>query len=187
MQVEPAVVVHVEERDPEAQPVAARRGQADRGGMVGELAAAQVVKQSGRLVEEVGHGQLEPAITVQVAGRDAHAGLIASVGIAGDSRDQALFLETESALVVEQIIGRPVIGDEQVNAIVVVDIDGHDAEAPAVAVDDACRGGHVGESSAVVAEDMIGQRLGSRGGRNWCRPCETGSGRGGDGRRFHLR
>ena len=159
-EVESAVVVHVQESDPEAQPVTAGHGQADGGCMVGELAAAEVVEERGRLIEEVGHGQVEPAVTVEVAGRDAHAGLIAAVGVAGDSRHQALLLETESAQVVEQVIGRPVVGDEQVHAVVVVDIHGNDAEAPPVAVDDARLGGHVGESSSVVAEDMIGQRLG---------------------------
>ena len=72
-QVEPAVVVDVEEGDAEAQQVPARRGQADGGGLVGEDAAAEVVVEGRRLAVEVGHGQVGPAVAVEVAAGDPHA------------------------------------------------------------------------------------------------------------------
>ena len=79
---------------------------------------------------------------------------------------QALLLESEAAPVAEQVIGRQVVGDEQVDPAVVVDVDGDDAQAAAVAIDDARLGGHVDETPAVVAEDVIGKGLEARAGRN---------------------
>jgi hypothetical protein len=54
-QVEPAVVVGVEQAESEAQQATSGDGQPDRGGGVDEDAAAQVAVERGRLAIEVGH------------------------------------------------------------------------------------------------------------------------------------
>ena len=59
----------------------------------------------------------------------------------------------------EQVIGLPIVGDEQVDSVVIIDIDGNDAEAPTIVVDEPRLGGHVGESS-LSSRNMIGQRFG---------------------------
>ena len=45
-------------------------------------------------------------------------------------------LEPEPAPVAEEVVGRHVVGDEEVDPAVVVEVGGDDAQAPAVAVDD---------------------------------------------------
>ena len=71
-QVEPAVVVGVERRQPKPRTNRRRRGEAGRGGPVAEDAVAVVVVEGGRLAEEVGHGQVDPAVAVEVAAGHAH-------------------------------------------------------------------------------------------------------------------
>src|SRR5439155_12369522 len=88
-QVEPSVVVGVQEGDPEAQEVAAGRGQADPGRPVGEEAGAEVVIQAGGFAEEVGDGQVGPAVAVEVAAGHAHARLVTTRRVGRDRRDLA--------------------------------------------------------------------------------------------------
>ena len=54
----------------------------DRAGVVGEEALAEIAIKGGRLAEEVGHGQVDAAVAVEVAAGDPHAGLEAAVGAA---------------------------------------------------------------------------------------------------------
>ena len=67
-------------------------------------------------------------------------------------------LEFQVPQVAEQIIGRHVVGHEEVDPPVVVEIGGDDAEAAPVVVDDSGRRGDVDEMAAVVAEQMIRPR-----------------------------
>ena len=67
-------------------------------------------------------------------------------------------LETQAALVSEEEIGRLIVGDEEVEPPVAVEVGGDDAQAPAVRVDDPRLGRHVGEPAAVVAEQVVRQR-----------------------------
>ena len=120
--------------------------------------SAQVAIERRRFAEEVGDGQVGPAVAVEVAAGDAHAGLVAPVGVAGHAGQVADLLESEPAQVAEQEIGRHVVGDEQVDAVVVVEVGGDDAQPPAVAVDDPGLRGHVDEPAAVVAEQVVRQR-----------------------------
>ncbi len=85
-QVESAVVVDVEEGDAETEQVAGGCGQAHVRGLIGERSLAQVAKERGRLPVEIRHGQVEPAVAVEVAAGHAHARLIASLRIGGDPR-----------------------------------------------------------------------------------------------------
>ena len=86
-QVEPAVVVGVEESDPEAEQRAAGHRQADRRGVVGEEAAAQVAVEGRRLAVVVRHGQVEQAVAVEVAAGDPHPRLVLPVRGARHARD----------------------------------------------------------------------------------------------------
>ena len=62
--------------------------------------------------------------------------------------------------VAEQEIGRGVVGDEEVQAAVLVEVGGDDPEAAAVAVDDPRARGDIHEPPPVVAEEAVGQGLG---------------------------
>ena len=83
-------------------------------------------------------------------------------------------LEPEAAQVAEQEVRRAVVGDEEVDPAVVVEVGGDDAQPPAVAVDDPGLGGDVDEPAAVVAEDVIGQRLDDAGVAGDDDRCPTG-------------
>ncbi len=126
-QVEPPVVVGVEEGDAESQQASAGGGQSDGGRVVGEQAPAEVLVERRRLAEEVGHGQVDAAVAVEVPGGDPHAGLVAARGVARHPREMPDLLEPHAAPVEEQIIGRQVVGDEQVDAPVLVEVRGDDA------------------------------------------------------------
>ena len=163
-QVEPAVVVGVEEGDAEAQQATAGDGQAARCGRVDEDAAAQVAVERRRLAVEVGDGQVDEPVAVEVPRGDPHAGLVDPRGIAGHAGGVADLLEPHPAEVAEQEIGRGVVGDEQVDPAVVVEVGGDHPEAAAVAVDDPGLGGDIHEPPPVIAEEAVGQGLGQRAG-----------------------
>ena len=154
-EVEPAVVVGVEEGDAEAQAVSAGRVQADRGRAVGEEARAEVLVERGRLAEEVGDGQVEPTVAVEVAAGDPHPCAITAAAGRRQAGLVAGFLEAQAAPIAEQEVGRPVVGDEQVDLAVLVEVGGDHAQAPAVAVDDPGFTRHVDEPAAIVAEEVI--------------------------------
>ena len=67
-------------------------------------------------------------------------------------------LEPEPAEVAEQEVGRLVVGDEEVEPAVVVEVGGDDPQAAAVGVDDPGLVRDVDEPAAVVAEEVVGQR-----------------------------
>ena len=70
----------------------------------------------------------------------------------------ARLLKPKPPLVVEQVIGRHVIGDVEIDLVVVVQVGGDDAQPAPVRIDEARLGGHVDKPRAVVAKDVIGER-----------------------------
>ena len=80
----------------------------------------------------------------------------AARGVAGDAAGDADLLELHVAEVVPEVVGRRVIGDEQVDQAIFVDVGGDDAEAATVGVDDTGLGRHVDKPAAIVPEEMIG-------------------------------
>ena len=66
-------------------------------------------------------------------------------------------LESEAAEVAEQEVGRAVIGHEEVDPAVLVEVGGDDAKSPPVEVDDPRPVRDIGEPALVVAEDMVGK------------------------------
>ena len=159
-QVEPTVIVGVEEGDSEAQQPPAGNGQADGGRRVDEVASAQIAVERGRLAVEVGDGQVDQPVAVEVARGDAHAGLIGPRGIAGHAGSVPDLLEPHPADVAEQEVGRGVVGDEKVHPAIVVEVGGDHPEAAAVAVDDTSLRRHIDEPARVIAEQVVGQSLG---------------------------
>ena len=64
----------------------------------------------------------------------------------------------QAALVSEEEICRLIVGDEQVEPSVAIEVGGDDTQAPTVRVDNPRLGRHVGEPAAVVAEQVVRQR-----------------------------
>ena len=82
------------------------------------------------LAVEVGHHQVGTAVAVEVAAGHAHPRLVSPLGAAGHAGLQPDLLEVKAAPVAEQVIGRAVVGDVQVDPVVVVEVGGDDAQAP---------------------------------------------------------
>ena len=158
-EVEPAVVVGVEERHAEPQQIPAGRGQPDLGGVVEVEALAGVAEQRGPLGVEVRDGQVHPAVAVLVAEGHPHPRLERPRTVGRDARGGGDLLEPHPAQVAEVEIRRRVVGDEEVDPPVVVEVAGDHAEPPPLRVDDPGLGGHVDEPAGVVAEQVVGQGL----------------------------
>ena len=123
--------------------------------LIGEKPPAQVPVECRALAVEIGDHQVGPAVAVEVAASHAHARLVSAGGVAGHAGLMADFLELEVSQVAEQVIGRAVVGDEEVDAIIPVKVGGHDAQAAAVRIGETGRCRHIHESTAVVAKDMV--------------------------------
>ena len=157
-------------------------------------------KKVRRLAVEVGDGQVGQAVAVEVA-----AGRCPSRPGSRRRRcrrrplEHAGLLELHAAQVVPEVVGRRVVGDEEVDQAVAVEVGGDDPQPAPVRVDDAGLGRHVDEPAAVVAEQMVGpgrERPGravvvdvagidrlARLGRIACREADARRPRPGNGRR----
>ena len=157
-QVEAPVVVGIERGEPEAEHEPGRRGERGRGRSVAEPTLAVIVIERGRFAQVVGDGQVEPAVAVEVSTGHAHARQIATVGAGRQARLLSLLGEPEAALVAEEKVGCRVVGHEQVDLAVVIEVGRDNPQAASLAVDDARLLGHVEKPAAVVAKDMIRER-----------------------------
>ena len=87
-EVAPPVVVQVGEGDTPAQREVGGRGQSAGVGDVGEDVHSVVAVERVVVVREVGHRQVEPAVAVVVGLGDPHPGLVVTLLVVGQSRDQ---------------------------------------------------------------------------------------------------
>ena len=102
------------------------------GGVVVEDPVAEVLIERAVLVGEIGDEQLGKPIAVDVLGIDAHPRLGHAVDVVGGARDLGDIVERPVTAVQEQEVGVHVVGDEDVDQAVVVEIGRHDAETVAV-------------------------------------------------------
>ena len=130
--VGPAVVVEVGERTAPVDPGHRVGRQAEEGGVVEEDPFAIVLVEGGVLVREVGDEQLGKAVAVDVLGVDPHARLGHAVDVEGSARELGDVVEGAVAAVQEQEVRVHVVGDEDVDQAVVVDVGRHHAEPVAV-------------------------------------------------------
>ena len=157
-QVELAVVVGVQRGQAEAQELPGRRGQACGGRPVAEQPAAVVVVERGRLIEEVGDGQVETTVAVEIAAGNTHPGQVSALRVGRQPRLRRLIGEPKAAQVAEEVIRRQIVGHEHVDLAVVVEVGGDDAQAATVEIHDSGLRGHVDEPAAVVAKNVVRQR-----------------------------
>ena len=78
--------------------------------------------------------------------------------VARQPRGHSLLDEVKAAPIAEEVVGRLVVGHEQVGLAVLVEVGGDDSQAATVQIDDARLSGDIHESAAVVAEDMVRHR-----------------------------
>ena len=102
---------------------------------------------------EVGDDQVQAAVAVVVAGVGAHPGADAPVGGHRHPRRQRGLREDGPALVVKEEVRGEIVGHEQVDAAVLVEVGKHRAQPLAVGAIETRRARDVGERAvAVVAE-----------------------------------
>ena len=155
--VEPAVVVHVEEADAPAE-IAGVDADAGEVGAVVEVEAAEVLVEGFGVSGEVGLDDVEEAVAIEVSDGDAHAGLGLAIGRVGDAGFDGHILECAVLLVLVEGGGGGVVGDVDVGPAVVVEVGDADAESiGADGVEDAGFFADVGEGavSVVVIEDVF--------------------------------
>ena len=153
-QIHVAVVVEVEELQAPARQQARRLRDAVRGGDVGEELVAVVAVEREHLLVDVGHEQVLPAVLVEVGRIDAHPRARRAVGAEPHLGGQPDLFPLALAAVGEEEVLDGVVGDEQVDEAVVVDVGGHHAQRLAHGAGDVGAGGDVGEGAvAVVVED----------------------------------
>ena len=155
--VEPAVVVHVEEADAPAEK-AGVDAEAGEVGAVVEVEPAQVQVERIGVAGEVGLDDVEEAVAVVVADGDAHAGLRLAVGRVGDAGFDGHIFERAVLLILVEGGGGGVVGDVDVGPAVVVEVG--DADAERIGADGVPHAGFfadVGEGAVavVVIEDVF--------------------------------
>ena len=104
--------------------------------LVGEEALAQVAEERRPLAVEVGDGQVGPAVAVEVAaGRRPSPPGSRPPRCRPRPASRATLLEPEAAQVAEEVVGRHVVGDVEVDPAVVVEVGGDHAQPAAVRID----------------------------------------------------
>ena len=111
--------------------------------------------QRGPLEVEIGHQEIEPAIAVEVGAATPIPAWYPPSALPATPAVNAIFLELKPALVAEQEVGRSVVGDVQVDPIVVVEVRRHHAQAPSIRIGESSGFGHVDETPAVIAKDVV--------------------------------
>ena len=125
-QVRIAVVVEVKEAQAPAAVQPGLPAHFERG--VDEIVALEVLVQAEHLLVDVRHEQVLPAVAVVVRRVDPHAGSRRAGVAVGHSQQQAFFVEGSVALVDKEKVLNRVVGDEQVQRAVAVDVCRHGAE-----------------------------------------------------------
>ena len=159
-----AVVVGVEEGRAPAEGVGV---DAETGGVgdVGEGAVPVGVVKGGGVVGEVGFEEVEAAVTVDVGGGGAHAGLLAAVLVEGDAGVGADVGEGAVVVVAVEDGGGGVAGDVEVGPAVVVVIQGGDGEA--VVAGGFLDAGGFGDVFKVAVAEVVEEEVGGVGEAAW--------------------
>ena len=164
-EVEPAVVVVVEEGVAPAEEGDGGFGGFGLVGDVGEVAVAVVAVDGFVVVGEGGVEEVDAAGVGEVSGGDSHGGGLAATAVKGVSGGVAGVFEGSVALVEVEVVGGGVVAYEEVGAAVVIDVDEERGEAVV--------GGFVGDTGfeadvfegavAFVAEEVVGFSLEAMG------------------------
>ena len=112
-----------------------------------------VAKERVGLVLQVDHHQIEVAIVIRVTGHDAHARLGRTVLVQGAAAQQGLVAEPPAVHVEPELVHHRVVGHEDVDEAVLVEVAADDAEPVAERAVDAGLTGHLAEAACpLVAE-----------------------------------
>ena len=157
--VQVAVVVVIEHVRPPAGHQEAHFAQTGRVGVDRkEPLAPEVAIELVRLVAQVGHEQVLPAVAIQIARVGPHAGLRLTVLAAADPGLESDVGEPAVAVVPVQRVDRRVVGDVEILVAVRVVVEPDDAQSLAVRVPDAGGARHLLEFAVpLVVIQHVGQ------------------------------
>ena len=157
--VQPAVVVDVDPGGSEAGVRQARRADAERGAPLAEQAGAVVDVQRAALAGQLGDEEVLVAVVVEVAGVDSHVGLGVAARAERRSRGQRAVVEGAVAPVHPQLVLALIVGDEEIEPAVAVEIGRCRAEGrPELAAHPGRRGHVLEDAVPPVAVEQVGLR-----------------------------
>ena len=163
-----AVVVKVEE--PCAPPYLGNAPRCNAGyeGYVEEKSTALIFVEGIILAFKIGDKNIEVAIVVVIANRRAHTPLFGAVAAIGHARTEALVHKGAVALVLVQIVGSRVIGDENIGPAIAVEIAEDDPVPIVFCAGNASFLAAVGQGAvtAVVVEYIAGGEQAARTAKN---------------------
>ena len=157
-EIELAVVVEIEEPGAETRhrQTRGREARGRRTVFVAELAVVDVERV--RLIDDVGHEEIEVTVGVDIAGRDPHSRFGLPRGVERDTEKERLVEEAAPALVQPQLIRFAVIRDIEVEPSVIVEIRAEHAETRGTHAAYPRRAGDVREPpAALVAIELVGR------------------------------
>ena len=150
-QVEPAIVVEIDERRAPLHPRQRSHGDSRIVRNVAEIVAALVEIEDVVLVGKVRDVERRQAGVFVVAERDAHRALLGAVGAHGRARLETDVGELAVAVVAIEILRRRVVGDVDVGAALVVEVGPQYAQAVVAArIVNAGGLGNIGEGAVAV-------------------------------------
>src|SRR5712691_11651048 len=145
--VQPAIVVEIEPGRAEARVWQAGKPDALTGGLFFETAGSVVHEKIVSLAGERGDEQVFVAVVVEIARIDTHAALGFTVSAEGRARDECRIREGAVVPIDPQLVRLAVVGDEDVDPAVAIEVGGRDAERRAELTSHARRSRDVGEGS----------------------------------------
>ena len=159
VEIEPAVVVKVVERDPKPGKRTSHDGKTGSGGRVLKIMPF-ITKERIRLISEIHHEQIGIAIIIDIRHSDAHACLGLTIAIHGTAQQHRLIVEDAVALVDPELVVDAVVGDEDIDPAVAVEVSACDTQAVAVGAIEPSLDGDIGEGPvAVVVVEGVASRV----------------------------
>jgi hypothetical protein len=126
--VEAAVEIGVEKEEAKLQGLAGDRADAGGDGIIAEVQGAAFADVEGaHFVGKIAHGDGEGAVIAEISGIYTHSATSLAGCVKSHARHGADFLEFAVAFVVEDEILNGIVGDDEVDQAVAIDVDGANA------------------------------------------------------------
>src|SRR6185312_338930 len=155
-QIEPAVVVEVEEEGPPTHHGKRRGTEPRRQRSVIKVEVAIVAKERVYVVREGGDVERRAAVVEIVAARHSHGSLRTAVLVDGNTAEQADFVEPAVLHILKQVARRGIVGDEDVGMAIILEVAPDYAETISGRLGrDTCLVRHLGESTIAVVVEQV--------------------------------
>src|SRR6266849_205274 len=150
-QIDPAVIVVIEELSPPADIRNTDRGHSGIVGNIGERIGSNVAVKDIVFIVEGGNEYIEPSVVIIVAHSDAHAALLATVSVDRRTRFESDLAKRTIPVVMVEIVRRRVVGYENIHPSVSIKVTGDDVQAVVTdRVVNAGLFGHVGKRPVAI-------------------------------------